>query len=72
MNILEILGKRIRALRMEKGKKQWELAKLLDMSLRNYQRFEHGDTNIPALTLCALADYFGVSIDYLVGRSEEK
>jgi len=72
MNILEILGKRIRALRIEKGKKQRELAEFLDMSLRNYQRFEQGGANVPALTLCKLADYFGVSIDYLVGCSEER
>lgn len=42
------------------------------MSLRNYQRFEHGDINIPALTLCILADYFNVSTDYLLARSEER
>ena len=72
MHNLEILGQRIRALRMEKGKKQRELAEFLDMSLRNYQRFEHGEINIPALTLCTLADYFGVSTDYLLGRSEER
>lgn len=72
MHNLEIMGQRIRALRMEKGKKQRELAEFLDMSLRNYQRFEHGEINIPALTLCTLADYFGVSTDYLLGRSEER
>lgn len=72
MDTLKILGQRIRALRIERGKKQREIAEYLEMSLRNYQRFEHGDLNLPALTLCTLADYFGVSTDYLLGRSEEK
>lgn len=72
MDTLEFLGQRIRSLRIEKDKKQRELAEFLGMSLRNYQRFEHGDINLPALTLCTLADYFGVSTDYLLGRSEER
>jgi len=42
------------------------------MTLRNYQRIEHGEINIPSLTLCALADYFGVTTDYLLGRSQER
>ena len=44
----------------------------LDMTLRNYQRMEKGEINVQALTLCPLADYFGVSTDYLLGRSEER
>ncbi len=42
------------------------------MTLRNYQRMEKGEINVQALTLCTLADYFGVSTDYLLGRSEER
>ena len=37
---------------------------------RHYQKIEYGQVNVPATTLCALADYFGVSTDYLLGRSE--
>ena len=35
---------------------------------RHYQKIEYGQVNVPATTLCALADYFGVSTDYLLGR----
>ena len=72
MERLELLAGRLQMLRKEKGKKQREIAELLEMTLRNYQRMEHGDINIPALTLWTLADYFGVTTDYLLGRSEER
>ena len=72
MDILKELGKRLRELRMEQGLKQREMADVLEMTLRNYQRVEHGEINIQALTLCALADYFGVTTDYLLGRSASR
>lgn len=72
MELLSILGERLKTLRMERGEKQRELAELLDMTLRNYQRFEHGEIDIPASTLSFLADYYHVTVDYLLGRSEER
>lgn len=72
METLEILGSQLRLLRKEKGKKQRELAEHLKMTLRHYQRIEHGEINIPSLTLYDLADYFGVTTDYLLGRSQER
>lgn len=68
---MEILGERLRKLR--KGRKilQQAMADELGVSLRSYQFYESGeyDPNLP--NLIALADYFQVSIDYLVGRSDE-
>lgn len=72
MERLQILGERLKMLRIERGKKQRELAELLEMTLRNYQRFEHGEIDIPASTLDHLADYYGVTVDYLLGRTEER
>ena len=72
METLKILAERLRLLRKEKMKKQKEIAELLKMTIRNYQRIEHGEINIPSLTLCALADYFGVTTDYLLGRSQKR
>lgn len=72
MEILKILGRRLRALRMEHGKKQREIAELLDMTLRNYQRFEQGKTDIPASTLAFFAEYYQVTVDYLLGRTERR
>ena len=72
METLKIFGHRLRELRNERRMYQKDMAGLLEVTLRHYQRMEHGDVNIPSLTLCVLADYFGVSTDYLLGRSEER
>ena len=72
MERLEILGTRLKVLRKERRLYQRELGKLLGVTLGHYQKIEHGTINISVLTLCTLADYFGVSTDYLLGRSEER
>lgn len=72
MDILERFGQRLRKLRQERELKQREMAEFLGMTLRNYQRMEHGEINIPTLTLCTLADYFGVTTEYLLGRSDQR
>ena len=48
------------------------MAEFLGCTDRNYQKMEYGEINVPALTLIKLADYFDVSLDYLVGRSEDR
>ena len=65
-------GKRLKELRLEKKIKQKEMAELLNCTDRNYQKMEYGENNVPGLTLIKLADFFQVSLDYLVGRSEER
>lgn len=71
-NGLEIFSDRLKKLRNEKGLKQSEMGDLLGCTERNYQRIEYGQINVPATTLMALADYFDVTTDYLLGRSEER
>ena len=72
MGPLKILGERLRLLRMEKRMRQVDIAELLGITQAHYQRIEKGKINIPTLTLCILADYFDVSTDYLLARSEER
>lgn len=72
MDTLQIMGQRLRELRTERKLPQRELAGVLNVTLRHYQRVEHGEINLPVLTLCALADYYGVTTDYLLGRSETR
>lgn len=72
MDTLQIMGRRLRELRTERKLPQRELAGVLNVTLRHYQRVEHGEINLPVLTLCALADYYGVTTDYLLGRSETR
>jgi len=61
---------RLKQLRKEKNLKQSDMAELLELTTRHYQQIEYGKVNIPTLTLIFLADYFDVSLDYLVGRTD--
>lgn len=69
---MPVLGQRLKLLRSEKGLTQREMAEMLKKTGRHYQDMESGKINVPGLTLIKLADFFDVSLDYLVGRSEER
>ena len=69
---MPLLSQRLTLLRSEKNVTQQNMAELLGKTSRHYQDIESGKINIPSLTLIKLADYFGVSLDYLVGRSEDR
>lgn len=72
MEKLEVFGARLKELRKERRIYQREMGELLKVTLRHYQKIEKGEINISVLALCTLADYFDVSTDYLLGRSEER
>ena len=61
---------RIRALRKEAGEKQEETASAIGLTVRQYQRYEAVEQNPNLENFCALADHFGVSLDYLAGRTD--
>jgi transcriptional regulator with XRE-family HTH domain len=68
---MEILfNKRLKLLRNEKGLKQAELAKAIGITQRKISYLETGQLEPDLLTLCKLSDYFGVTIDYLVGMKD--
>jgi len=69
---MPLFGQRLKLLRIEKGMTQQGMADLLGKTSRHYQDMESGKINIPGLTLIKLADFFEVSLDYLVGRSDER
>ena len=62
----------IRALRLEKNEKQTEIAQAMGLTVRQYQRYEAGEQKPGLDKLCALADHFGVSLDYLAGRTDQR
>lgn len=62
-------GERLRELRKMKGLTQRELADILGINEVSYQRYEYGLSYPTFKKLIVIADYFMVSIDYLVGRS---
>lgn len=67
---LTVFSQRLKSLRVEKGLKQEEMAKLLDVTTNHYQKIEYGKVNISISTLAFLADYFHVTTDYLLGRED--
>ena len=63
---------RVRDLREDHDKTQSDIAKLLNMQLTVYQRYERGERELPLWAAIKLADYYKVTLDYLVGRSKNK
>lgn len=63
--------KRIRSLREDSELKQRELAEILNCSQRIYSNYERGDVDIPTEILIKLARFYGTSIDYILGETDE-
>ena len=62
---------RLRELRDAKKVTQKQVAESIGLSIRGYQNYEH-DIKEPTLgNINKLADYFGVTTDYLLGRTDE-
>lgn len=64
-------GERLLRLRKEKNINQQALAEHLDVSFYQVSKMETGQRGASLEVACALADYFDVSLDYLVGRSND-
>ncbi|GAB6740855.1 helix-turn-helix transcriptional regulator [Streptococcus agalactiae] len=58
---------RLKELRKEKGLTQAELAKVLNTNQSQYGKYENGKTNLSLENSKILADFFGVSVGYLLG-----
>ncbi|MBC3938551.1 XRE family transcriptional regulator [Anaerotruncus massiliensis (ex Liu et al. 2021)] len=65
------LSTQFKKIRVEKNLTQKQVADGIGVAEQAYQRYEYGKTVPSALVLIALADYFDVSLDYLVGRSDD-
>ena len=64
--------KRIKDLREDHDKYQKEIAQLLGISQQYYSDYENGKRTIPIQHLITLSKYYNVSIDYIVGLSNDK
>jgi transcriptional regulator with XRE-family HTH domain len=60
---------RLRDLREDRDMTQTEVATMLGIQQTVYSRYERGFQNIPIEYLIQLADYYGVSTDYILGRT---
>ncbi|MBS4959664.1 MAG: helix-turn-helix transcriptional regulator [Clostridiales bacterium] len=63
---------KIRNLREDHDYTQEEIAKILFVSQATYSDYESGKINIPIEAFIRLAQFYGTSIDYLVGLTEEE
>jgi len=61
---------RIRDLREDKDLKQWQIAEYLNCDQSLYSKYEREERVLPLEYAEKLADYYGVSVDYLLGRTD--
>lgn len=66
-----MLYQRIRDLREDKNLTQKQMGEILSCSQRVYSNYERGELDIPTDILIKLADFHGVSVDYLLNRTNK-
>ena len=66
------LAERLKELRKERSVRQEQVAVALDISMSAYCNYEQGKREPTASILVRMADYYDVSLDYLLGRSDER
>lgn len=67
-----IMYQRLRDLREDRDLNQQTLADLLNVSQTTYSRYESGTLDIPSVSLIKLAKFYGTSIDYLLGLTDNR
>ncbi|TYP56803.1 helix-turn-helix domain-containing protein [Thermosediminibacter litoriperuensis] len=67
-----MIGERIKSLREERKITQQELAQYLGVSQKTISNYEKGERSPDPETLKKIADYFDVTVDYLLGRSNHR
>ena len=63
---------RIRNLREDADLTQKQIAEYLNMSQTGYSKYETGENDIPSFVWQSLAEFYNTSVDYLMGRTDEK
>jgi transcriptional regulator with XRE-family HTH domain len=66
-----MFSQRIKALRLNKKMTQQDIALLLGITRQAYAKYENDQSEPDNHTLKTLADYYHVSIDYLLGRTDD-
>lgn len=67
---MTIFQERLRLCRKKTGKTQEQVAAEMSLPYRSYRRYELGESEPTLTPLAKLADYYGVSMDYLAGRTD--
>jgi len=72
MRIEVLKYRRIRDLREDRNLSQGDIAEYLNIKQNTYSRYETNERSIPLEAIDKLADFYGTSVDYLMGRTDEK
>ena len=62
---------RIRDLREDADLTQKQVGEAINVPQRTYAYYENGQRMVPPQVLCALADFYNVSVDYILGRTDK-
>lgn len=62
---------RIRDLREDADLTQKRVGEAINVPQRTYAYYESGQRMVPPQVLCALADFYNVSVDYILGRTDK-
>lgn len=68
---MAMIGMRLKELRKSRKILQKDIAVFLSIPLRTYQSYEYGEAEPNLDSVIKLADYFDVTADYLLGRSDD-
>lgn len=68
--VMDMAYDRIRELREDHDLRQVDVAKMLKMSQTGYSKYETGENDVPTTVLIALAGFYHVSVDYLLGLTD--
>ncbi|MBR2335656.1 MAG: helix-turn-helix transcriptional regulator [Clostridia bacterium] len=63
---------RLREIRKARGLSQTDVARALDILYQQYARYEKGERQMPLNYFIALAGFYGVTLDYLAGLSDDE
>lgn len=66
-----MIYKRIRDLREDADLTQKQVGEAINVPPRTYAYYESGQRMVPPQVLCALADFYNVSVDYILGRTDK-
>ena len=72
MDVLEILSKRLKELRIENNYSQYEIANIIGIAQVTYSHYELGRRSVSIQNLVKIAQIYNVSTDYLLGISDDK
>lgn len=70
--VIDMLYPRIRNSREDRDLTQKEVGEIINVPQRTYAYYENGQRTIPPHVLCALAEFYHTSVDYLLGLTDEE